>query len=263
LENERQQITFFTNVLSRKRNNCTVVDVGMNDGFYTQLAAKLGCHVFSFEIQPSCINISKLASEKNVVTTLINITEAPVSSVGGQEIDILFPDKQVCDGGFTFSGPAHNREKRTHNQLPLVIKRHFTTVSLSSFPPLQENGAKKFIDIIKIDVEGHEAEVMEGILQLLKEDKVGAITVELGPPSHYDGEQRLMKVYSDIVKLGYQLKTFNCPRDRGDDDVFVESNFQEFVNFYHTVHRKWRCYDILIQPMTRTRTLPEALSPWQ
>ena len=40
------------------------LDVGMNDGFFSQLFAAQGCEVHSFEIQPRCIEVSAtVASE--------------------------------------------------------------------------------------------------------------------------------------------------------------------------------------------------------
>ena len=48
-----------------KRHRCLFVDVGMNDGFYTQMVASLGCRVISFEIQSNCISIAENAARLN------------------------------------------------------------------------------------------------------------------------------------------------------------------------------------------------------
>ena len=54
------------NALSKKKD-CVVVDVGMNDGFYTNVAGSMGCIVYGFEIQKKCINIAKEAIIKNKI----------------------------------------------------------------------------------------------------------------------------------------------------------------------------------------------------
>jgi hypothetical protein len=71
------------------------------------------------------------------------------------------------------------------------------------------------VDIVKIDVEGHEAEVLAGALELFKSDRIKVAIVELGPIEFYNNATALFETYRTIVSFNYSLKTFNCRSDRG------------------------------------------------
>lgn len=250
LRHESEQVALIGTELAKRRNNCTFIDVGMNDGFYTQLAGVFGCRVYSFEIQERCIDVSRAAIAANKIDHLVTIINAPVSATNGTELlHVMFPTPEtaVCDGGFTFSG-HDDRAKRSHHHAPLVVDRTLRTVSLDAFVP---PGA--YVDVVKIDVEGHETEVLEGALTLLRERRVGKLVVELGLASTYNNWTALMDVYHSIVRLNYSLTTLNCrsPRYRGANDVFTEANFAAFRN-YATLKMAapweiWRCADLLVQ----------------
>ena len=249
LRHESEQVALIASELTKKRNNCTFIDVGMNDGFYTQMAGVFGCKVYSFEIQDHCIEVSRTAIATNKIDPLVTIINSPVSATNGTELHIMFPTPEaaVCDGGFTFSG-HDDHAKRTHNHAALVVDRTFRTVSLDAFVP-----PRGFVDMIKIDVEGHETEVLEGALTLLKERRVGKIMVELGLASTYNNWTALMDVYHTIVGMNYSLTTLNCrsPRFRGANDVFTVSNFDAFRNYatwkMAAPWEIWRCADLLVQ----------------
>lgn len=42
LESEKDQVEAYSIMLEKKRSNCLFLDVGMNDGFYTNMAAAYG-----------------------------------------------------------------------------------------------------------------------------------------------------------------------------------------------------------------------------
>jgi FkbM family methyltransferase len=247
LRHEAEQVALIGRVLTSKRDNCSFIDVGMNDGFYTQMAGSFGCKVYSFELQDQCIQISKTAVAANNIQHLVTIIPSPVSNVNDSEIHIKFPENGICDGGFTFSG-HDDHQKRSHFHSPLVVDRVFRTVSLDAFVP---RGA--YIDLIKIDVEGHETEVLEGALTLLRERRVGTLMVELGAQQTYNNWTALMDVYHTIVSMNYSLTTLNCksPKVRGPNEVFSLKNFDGFRDYatwrLSAPWEIWRCADLLIQ----------------
>lgn len=249
LKNERQQVDLFQSVLSStNKKDCLVVDVGMNDGFYTQMAAALGCRVYAFEIQPACVSLSEAALRKNGLLQLVNITQQPVSSAGGEHIEIRFPRGDICDGGFSL----HGGSGRSHSKAAQTEPRNFTTVSLSTFPPLlpllSELGGGPTIDILKIDAESHEKEILQGLLPLLAQRRVRIVIVELSLMHTYADPAGLRAVYRNITDMGYTLTTFNCnQKKRGQDDVWNSKSFEVFWNY-----AQWspisvvRCPDIRI-----------------
>jgi hypothetical protein len=101
---------------------------------------------------------------------------------------------------------------------------------------------------LKIDVEGHEAQVLHGALQLFLTHRVLAAMVELGSFEVYDSAY-LLAAYKAVTAAGYALTTLNCQAGRGDNDVFVTANFSQFVTYARLpLNNRWRCADILITP---------------
>ena len=237
---EGEQVQLMVDILTKKRYNCLVIDVGMNDGFYTTMAGAFGCQVYSFELQRRCIELAQLAINKNNFTELINIFQRPVSLRNNEVISIPFPSSDYCDGGFTFSGQI--QEERTHSHAHRSINRTFNTISLNSFVL-----KSAFIDVLKIDVEGHETEVLVGALNIFREHRIGTAVVELSGAYSYNNVTELLDVYRQIVSFGYSLTTLNCNKGRGDADTFNNITFQSFIEYFYTPYdSKWRCRDIKI-----------------
>ena len=241
LNHEHEQVQLITEILTKKQGNCLVVDVGMNDGFYTNQAAAFGCQVYSFELQRRCIEWARMAIHENNFFGNVNIFQHPVSRMNGELITIPFPSAEYCDGGFTFSG--QDQEERTHSKVHRSLNRTFSTISLYSFIPKSVS-----IDLLKIDVEGHETEVFSGALTLFKEHRVDTVVVELASAISYNNATELLDVYKQIVSYGYTLTTLNCKPGRGDPDTFGSWNFPDFISYFNIgLSSKWRCDDLKIQ----------------
>jgi FkbM family methyltransferase len=237
---EGEQVNLMADIMTKKRGNCLVVDVGMNDGFYTTMAAAFGCQVYSFELQRRCIELAQMAIHKNNFFDNVNIFQRPVSRTNGEIIEIPFPSSEYCDGSFTFSG--QDQEGRTHSHEHRTLNRTFLAVSLYSFIPKSAH-----IDILKVDVEGHETEVLVGALNIFKEHRIGEAIVELGGAGNYNNVTELLDVYRQIVSYGYTLTTLNCKKERGDPDTFGSYNFQSFIDYFNIdTNSKWRCWDLKI-----------------
>ena len=240
LTSETEQVELFERELSTKNGQCVVIDVGMNDGFYTNMAGAYKCHVYAFELQKRCISLAQMAVKQNGNENMTHIYNAPVTSRNGETVILSFPKDELCDGGFTISGKE--KEERTHSHQQLTTNRSFTSVSLDSFVP-----TSTFVDILKIDVEGHETEVLEGSLRLFREHRLGQVVVELGPEESYNNFTALLDVYHTIMSYNYSLTTFNCKPGRGAADTFKLNNFNEFVKYAGmSIYNRWRCGDLRI-----------------
>lgn len=196
------------------KDGCTAVDVGMNDGFYTQLFSALGCKVFSFEIQPRCIDIAIHAAQSNNFLDHITIFESPVTKRFGEVVNIpMSTDSyQTCDGGFSIQG--NNSEKRAHKPFKATWKRKVVGISIDQM----FRGAK--IDFIKVDVEGHDIEVLLGASEMFREGWVEAMAIEL-QPSQWNSYESGMHLFQRIFDHGYK---FVCLNDGGQRGVHNVSN---------------------------------------
>ena len=162
--NERFQVDSFVDELTNNKGHCVVIDVGMNDGFYTMLSAALGFRVYGFELQDVCVQIAYDFLKRNQFEDRVIILNKPVSAHNNYVIPI--PLSKACDGGFSFSGRFTNATRGIplgHLSLPVGDKKEFHTIALDTFVP---SGTK--VDILKIDTEGHEPQVLEGAMGLIR-----------------------------------------------------------------------------------------------
>jgi FkbM family methyltransferase len=165
IEEEQEQIILISKTLSNRRDGCLVIDVGMNDGFYSNMAAAFGCKVYAFEIQQRCIDVARCIVKSNGFENLVNIFHLPVTNQNGHHITLTFPKDKVCGGTFSFSGK--DATTNTYRGRKKTVKTSFSTVSLDGFLP-----RKIPIDFIKIDTEGHEAEVFISICIYIVDNQI-------------------------------------------------------------------------------------------
>lgn len=211
--------------LRNTSRKCVGVDIGMNDGFYTQMFAAYGCHVYAFELQESCIMISRNATRHNAFEDLVNIFRSPVTNKHNDVFKIPHGDDndlQRCDGGFSITGS--NPNMKAHK--PFNVRGHHLlhTVKLDSFFP--EN---TIIDILKIDVEGHDPEVLGGAEKIFEEKRVRRAVIEVSKDNWANMFEDSMQIYKKIMGYGYQV--FCVTERRGNIDWNVvkrNMNYEEF-----------------------------------
>jgi FkbM family methyltransferase len=175
-----------------------MVDVGMNDGFFTNLAASMNCRVISFELQQHCIDISLAALRVNGKSEFVQIINSPVSNRHNQNITVPYSDNFPCTGTYSFS--------RRDIVLPkLDTNKTFSTVTLQDFVSETD-----IVDFLKIDVEGHDVEVLEGCDRLFKSHQLLSVSVEVAPKMWTEyGESSWIRVYQKILGYNYSIHCLN------------------------------------------------------
>jgi FkbM family methyltransferase len=138
------------------------VDVGLHSGFYSLLARMRGCQVIAFELQPSCIELFRLAERMNMVQPPTPVVHRPVAETPGRPFDLSSQGVRKCEGMFSLFWQGST---------------HFDTVSLDQalFPVLR-GGTR--IGLLKIDIEGFEPWAVLGGRRLLEARQVDALIVE-------------------------------------------------------------------------------------
>ena len=167
----------------------TFYDVGANIGSYTILAAGVcGAKVCSFEPVPNTFHFLK----ENVSVNKLNESVTPyMVAVGAAKGHIKITD--------TFDTVNHVVEdnkvgQHTSIDVPVISLDDVTT---NDYPAL-----------IKIDVEGYETEVLNGMSALLKEPTLKAIIIELnGSGNRYGYDENL--IHEKLLDHDFLPYTYN------------------------------------------------------
>ena len=163
--------------ITPRRRRC--IDVGANVGLYTYRFAQLFQYVESFEPIPSC-------------TRIINSSKLPNVTVHNKALS----NQQ---GQATLNIPATGEPEATcfaslSNQF---AEAHTLTVGLRTLDSFEFSD----VDLIKIDVEGHELEVLQGGLDTLKRESP-TLLIEIEQRHHL--ALGIEEIFSFIQELGYR-----------------------------------------------------------
>lgn len=184
------------------------VDVGANIGYFTTLMqrrAGTDGTVYAFEPHPALIPL--LRTNVDPTGAPVQIVEAGASTTIGTAAFALFD----VAGGLPFeanNGVAHIAEATEEAADEMLTIR---TTTLDAVLP------DSVVDLLKIDVEGHEHQVLLGAQSLLEEDRIRTIVFE-----DHEGFS------SDVVALlraqGYDVRRLSsdasglCLRTESDDE---------------------------------------------
>jgi FkbM family methyltransferase len=171
----------------------TCLDIGMNIGYFTEIMArKVGPfgRVFSFEANKELVNVyEKTINESDndyEAIGSINLFDIGLSNET-QEAYLRFPNNNYGGAGIEYEKQVFDG----YITLPVFLDR---------IDNILDDISINEIDIIKMDVEGHEEKIWDTLEKPLKSCR--AAIVELGP---YHSEEFLNKVSSqfNMFKLVY------------------------------------------------------------
>lgn len=198
--------------LAKKSN--TVMDIGANTGLFT-LAAKAAnpeAAVHAFEPVPEIFNQFSYHCSANALNSGLVLNNIALSKEPGLEY-IHIPYESMGSATLVQGGINNLRGKQ---------KR----ISVTSLDEYVSNHRIKRIDLIKIDVEGHEFEVLQGATRTLSRDSPNIIC-ECLPIGDNDSTERLLH------KIGYLIYwlTRSGPQKVGS---LKPTETGEFHNFLFT-----------------------------
>jgi len=200
-------------LLSFAAVNTTVVDIGANIGLHTiPLSKKVGSHgkIIAFEPDPDNYhlllkNIS-LNDLKNVTTHNIGL-----SNKAG---DALLFQSTVNRGGLSI---CENNIDKQENQ-PEPVKIELSTADTFLTECVHE------ISLIKIDVEGAEPLVIEGMLETLKKNTKAVIVFEFSPAYIKNFGVQPSEFLSSLIQNRYELSIV----DENSESIML-SNVDEII----------------------------------
>jgi FkbM family methyltransferase len=202
------------------RTGTTVLDIGAQFGYFSLIAAKRGASVIAFEPAPS--NVALL--EKNVRANGLSSKVKIVPSAVGR--------KDTKANLFVY------RDSDSHGMYPVpdVPVKDVINLDCVEVDTFLEGQA---VDVIKIDIEGHEPFALEGMKKTLQNGKRLVLFAELAPaflrragvtPAHYLNQLESFKF--QVQMIDEQSK---CLRDITIRQLSeIESDTGFYTNLYCT-----------------------------
>ncbi len=175
------------------KEDMNVIDIGAHIGWYSIHLAKKAKHVYSFECSPKsfnylCANIALNKLDYNI--TKYNI------ALSNKKTTTKYYIRDPLDGGG--NGICKLQKDDTNNTPHIDVY----TDTLDSFN-------LNNIGFIKIDVEGHELEVLMGATETLKRNNYPQILFESWSPENSDNILEKTKLRTDlfnyIKSIGYRI----------------------------------------------------------
>jgi len=132
-----------------------VIDCGANIGLFSVYAASKGCKVYAFE--PHLPTIEMLEYNRQLYPENITVIPAALSNYSG--LSTLYVDSISYGGNSLYISP------------PASVRGEDTKVKVITLDSFVEKKQIKKIDFIKADIEGAEANMLEGAAEILKKWK--------------------------------------------------------------------------------------------
>jgi len=170
------EIRLLPSLIDRGRN---AVDVGANKGTYSYFMARLARLVYAFEPNPKMFAVLRRTVGRNVTALPFALSDCS----GAATLRVPSGRKGVSNQGSSLSAA-----KPMENFIPVVVERkRLDELDLSA------------IGFIKIDVEGHEREVLAGAAQTISRDRP-TLLIEI--EEAHSGVP-LMQSIDGVCSLGY------------------------------------------------------------
>lgn len=206
---EYEEMNFIYNYLEK---DDVFIDVGANIGAHTLMAAskiKTG-KIFSFEPSEKAILYLKENIQINNLNQLVTVVDKVVSNKNGFEKFII---------------GKHSEIDRIGNHTDLSYKMKTSpSISLDKFLSSRKVPC---VDLIKIDVEGAELKVLEGLKNYLDAGKIEVIIFEINPNSEKYGytSKEVINFLQQKSYLLYSLGENNKLSILTVDDLYSEHTF--------------------------------------
>lgn len=200
LDRLEREMSIIENIVPQRRR---CVDIGANVGLYTYRFAQLFRQVESFEPIPRCARIIASSQLKNV-----HLHSYALSNKSGQAT-LSIP---------ATGGPEATALASLSNRFPDAESLAVELRTLDSFQFSE-------VDLIKIDVEGHELEVLEGGLATIKRESP-TVLVEVEQRHHSD--RSIQSIFEFVMDLRYEGSFFWNGRMNPLTSFSVEQHQQPF-----------------------------------
>lgn len=214
----------------------TVLDLGANIGYYAIMEArKVGPHGKIYAIEPDPRNIEFL--EKNIKLNCINnifeFEQAAISNKDDKSEFILSSKTNLS---------SFELEKSKNDFQSVKVK----TYDLGTY--LKD---KKRVDLIRMDIEGHEIEVFDSLIKFSKEFKdhlPKKIIFETHFPKYKKKKQYVTETFNKIFEAGYKIKylsSTNEPKEAFKKKAYNPFKIIKDFPFHRGIYKNIKNHDFI------------------
>ena len=174
----------------------TMMDVGANLGFVSLNAARIvgpSGHVVSVDPQK---RILERLSENIALNGVKNISVIP-TALSAEEGEAVF--NAATDAGLS------RLDNRSQNNFGMDVKEKYQVKKVTLDSVIDDQFDGQAPDLIKIDVEGHEYQVLQGASRTLGQQK-SIVILEVNPGALKQNDVTLSDILALVEPLGYEAK---------------------------------------------------------
>jgi FkbM family methyltransferase len=213
LESLRNEVRFYSRVLVGLQPGALFFDIGANEGAKTDIFLRLRAKVIAVEPDLSCSgNLEKRFLTFRMTPRPVTIVNKAVSSsVGAEKMLIDGPGSAVNTLSAKWADSLKtnkNQFEHAHCGLEFTQTRLVDTTTIDAL--IAEHGVPFFV---KIDVEGHELNVLSGLHQAIR-----YLSFEVNLPEFKNEGLRCIQVLAGLAHTG----RFNCTADCASGLMFEE-----------------------------------------
>lgn len=170
---------------------CVVFDVGANAGDYARMCIDVfgsSCTVHAFEPSPDAFNELRQTAltESNIIAHQLALS-----------------DREGTATLFTPGGASTLASLHEINPLDQEAKRFRRKVRVTTLDAVCRNERIANVDLLKLDVEGHEFSALLGARGMLRKRRIRFIQYEFGENSI--GARRYLRDFSDLLAADYNI----------------------------------------------------------
>jgi len=205
---DKHEITIVKNYI---KPDMTVVDIGANIGFYTNLMSKLvgeKGRVYAFEPSPQNFNLLQKYNRNNNVTLI----QAAVAQSTGQ-IPLYISDKLNVD---------HRTYKTDEDR---------ETVNVPSYR-LDDYLKNQKVDFIKMDVQGFEYNALLGMENILKNNPQIKLLMEYWPYGLIQAGTTPEKLFAFLGNLGFQAAIIDSGQRKKCPPIPAQKDFAYYQTLF-------------------------------
>jgi FkbM family methyltransferase len=199
----------FMKILRRElKEGMTAVDLGANIGYVTLIMAKIvGSKGLVYAIEPSESNYKFLLKniEANNYQSHVHAYNLGISNVIGEQKFYM------------------SEQSNLHSMAPNRHTNDFVTVQVKTLTDFLVD--KKMPNFIKMDIEGHEVEALEGMVEVLKDAPSPIKILMEVHPMYYSEDHSFAKSLQKMIDIGFNCK-YVLSAGVGEPEYFKEKGYK-------------------------------------